>query len=244
MNIYPAIDLQDGQIVRLQQGDLTKPTIYGDDPIAQARAFFGMGAKCLHIVDLDGAKTGRSKNREIIEKIVRTIGAPIQVGGGIRTMAAIEHWFNIGVRRIILGTAAVYDPQLMQNACARYPGRIFASIDARDGQVAVSGWVEATGLKAIDFALRCKTAGAGGIVYTDISRDGMLGGINLESTAELAQAVGLPVVASGGIGSLDDVRAVLKLKTSGVEGLIIGRALYDGTVDLKNALAVAGGMLA
>ncbi|MGA3304500.1 MAG: 1-(5-phosphoribosyl)-5-[(5-phosphoribosylamino)methylideneamino]imidazole-4-carboxamide isomerase [Stellaceae bacterium] len=237
MILYPAIDLKDGQCVRLLRGDMDKATVFNRDPADQARKFAAAGAQWIHVVDLDGAFAGKPKNAAAVDAILKAVpGMKVQLGGGIRDRASIKSWLDKGAARVVLGTAAVKNPELVKAACKEFPGRVALGIDARQGQVAVEGWAETSSLSALDLARRFADAGASAIVYTDIERDGALEGVNVEATAELARAVKTPVIASGGIASLDDIAA---LKAKGIPGAILGRALYDGRVDLQSALALA-----
>ncbi len=236
MTPYPAIDLKDGVCVRLVRGDMTRATVYNRDPAAQARAFAAQGFSWLHIVDLDGAFAGRPVNAKAVEAILAATSARVQLGGGIRDLATIEVWLGAGVTRVILGTAALRDPALIERACARFPGQVVLAIDARDGLVAVEGWAELSAVAALDLARRFEAAGLAAIVHTDIERDGAARGLNVEATAALAAAVEVPVIASGGVASLDDLKALKAVAASGIEGVIIGRALYDGRVDPLAAL--------
>ncbi len=236
MIIFPAIDLKDGAAVRLLRGEMGHATLYNPDPAAQARDFAAAGFEWLHLVDLNGAFEGRAVNGAAVEAILAAVDLPVQLGGGIRDMGAIERWLGAGVRRVILGTAAVKDPGLVREACRRYPGQIVVSIDARGGRVAVEGWAEESELEAVALARRFEDAGVAALVYTDIERDGALQGVNLEATAELARAVEIPVIASGGISSLDDLAALMTLDNPPLEGAICGRALYDGRIDPASAL--------
>jgi phosphoribosylformimino-5-aminoimidazole carboxamide ribotide isomerase len=229
--IFPAIDLKDGAAVRLLRGEMGHATLYNPDPAAQARDFATAGFAWLHLVDLNGAFEGRSVNAAAVEAILESVDLPVQLGGGIRDMAGIERWLAAGVRRVILGTAAVKDPDLVRAACRRHPERVVVSIDARGGRVAVEGWAEASEIEAVDLARRFEDAGVAALVYTDIERDGALEGVNLAATAQLAGAVGIPVIASGGISSLDDIAALMALDDPPLEGAICGRALYDGRID-------------
>lgn len=238
MILFPAIDLKDGKCVRLQLGDMNAATIFNDDPAAQAQAFERQGFKYLHIVDLNGAFAGKPVNASAVEAILKAITMPAQLGGGIRDLATIETWLARGIRRVILGTAAVRDPGLVREACRSFPGRVAVGIDAKGGKVAVEGWAETSELSMIDLARRFEDAGVAAIVYTDIERDGVLKGLNLPSTAELARATRIPVVASGGLASIDDVKALLRPEYRMLEGAITGRALYDGRIDPKEALAI------
>jgi phosphoribosylformimino-5-aminoimidazole carboxamide ribotide isomerase len=236
MILYPAIDLKDGQCVRLLRGDMAAATTYNPDPAAQARAFRDQGFAWIHVVDLDGAFAGRSVNGAAVDAILAAVDLPLQLGGGIRDMAAIEGWLGRGVARVVLGTAAVKDPALVTRTCAAFPGRIAVGIDARDGRVAVEGWADTSDVLAIDLARRFEDAGVAAIIYTDIDRDGALAGPNVAATAALARAVRIPVIASGGVSSLDDLAALKALEADGVAGVISGRALYDGRIDPAAAL--------
>jgi phosphoribosylformimino-5-aminoimidazole carboxamide ribotide isomerase len=240
MIFYPAIDLKDGQCVRLLRGEMAAATVFNDNPAAQARAFAEAGCRWLHLVDLDGAFAGRAVNGAAVEAILAAVTIPAQLGGGIRDMAAIEGWLGRGVARVILGTAAVRDPGLVRQAARAFPGRVAAGIDARGGRVAVAGWAETTELAAFDLARRMEDAGVAAIVYTDIDRDGAMGGPNVEATAALARAVSIPVIASGGVASLDDLRA-LRDCGAPLDGVISGRALYDGRLDPAEAQRLLDG---
>jgi phosphoribosylformimino-5-aminoimidazole carboxamide ribotide isomerase len=235
--LYPAIDLKDGQCVRLLRGAMDQATVFNPDPADQARRFIAAGAAWIHVVDLDGAFAGKPKNAEAVDAILKSAQAKIQLGGGIRDLATIFAWLTKGVARVVLGTAAVKNPALVKEACREFPGKIALGIDARGGKVAVEGWAETTDIAALDLARRFADAGAAAIVYTDIERDGALDGVNVAATSALARAVTIPVIASGGIASLDDIAA---LKSAGIPGAILGRSLYDGRVDLASALALAG----
>ena len=238
MIIYPAIDLKDGRCVRLERGEMAQATVFNDDPAAQARAFAAQGFAWLHIVDLNGAFAGRPVNAGAVDAILAAVSIPVQLGGGIRDLATIEMWLGKGVRRVILGTAAVKDPTLVREACRKFPGRIVVGIDARGGKVAVEGWAQTSELDAVDLARRFEDAGVAAIVYTDIDRDGVLQGLNLPATVELARATSIPVIASGGLAGLDDVRALLRPEYAKLQGVIAGRALYDGRLDAREALAL------
>ena len=238
MILYPAIDLKDGRCVRLKRGEMAQATVFNDDPAAQARAFEAQGFTWLHIVDLNGAFAGKPVNGPAVEAILGAVSIPVQLGGGIRDLDTIEMWLGKGVRRVILGTAAVKNPPLVREACQRFPGRIVVGIDARGGKVAVEGWAETSELDAIELARRFEDAGVAAIVYTDIDRDGVLQGINLGATAELARATSIPVIASGGLAGIDDVRALLRPEYAILQGVIAGRALYDGRLDAREALAL------
>jgi len=237
MILFPAIDLKDGHCVRLRRGEMDQATVYGDDPAAQARTFEEAGFEYLHIVDLNGAFEGAPVNAAAVEGVLESVGLPVQLGGGIRDMAGIEAWLDRGVWRVILGTAAVRDPGLVREACQRFPDQIAVGIDARDGKVAVAGWAETSELRAVDLARRFADTGVSAIIHTDIARDGMLEGLNLDATRELAEAVDIPVIASGGLAGMDDVEALLRPENASLAGAIAGRALYDGRLDPRAALA-------
>jgi phosphoribosylformimino-5-aminoimidazole carboxamide ribotide isomerase len=236
--LFPAIDLKDGQCVRLKLGEMAEATVFNDDPAAQARTFEAQGFRYLHIVDLNGAFAGKPVNAPAVEAILGAVSMPVQLGGGIRDLATIEAWLAKGIRRVILGTVAVRDPALVRDACRRFPGRVAVGIDARGGKVAVEGWAETSELTAIDLARRFEDAGVAAIVYTDIDRDGVLKGLNLPATAELARATSIPVIASGGLAGLDDIKTLLRPDYAMLEGAIAGRALYDGRLDAPEALAL------
>ena len=240
MILYPAIDLKDGQCVRLLRGEMEAATVFNDDPAAQARAFAAAGCRWLHLVDLNGAFAGRPVNAEAVEAILAAIDVPAQLGGGIRDRATIETWLENGLARVILGTVAVRDPDLVRAAARAHPGRIAVGIDARGGRVAVEGWAETTELDATDLARRFEDAGVAAIIYTDIERDGAMQGPNVAATAALARAVSIPVIASGGVSSLDDIRA-LKASGAPLDGVISGRALYDGRLDPAEAQRLLDG---
>ncbi len=235
MILFPAIDLKDGKCVRLLYGDMDRATVYGENPAEQARKFEDAGFQWLHLVDLNGAVEGRPVNAPAVEAILEEISLPVQLGGGIRDMATIEMWLGKGVRRVILGTMALRDPATVKAACKRFPGRIVVGIDARGGMVAVEGWVETSTITIVDLARQFEDAGVAAIIYTDIDRDGALTGVNVEQTALLARATTIPVIASGGVASLNDLTA-LKATGAPFEGVISGRALYDGRLDPKAAL--------
>ena len=238
MILFPAIDLKDGACVRLVRGDMAQSTTFNNDPAAQAREFEAAGFEWLHIVDLNGAFEGRPVNADAVAAIVGAVEMPVQLGGGIRDIATIEHWLETGVRRVILGTVALKEPELVREACAKFPGRIVVGIDARGGKVAVEGWAQTSEVRALDLAMRFEDAGVAAIVYTDIDRDGAMQGPNIAETAALANAVSIPVIASGGLASLDDVRRLLQPDCAILEGAISGRALYDGRLDGREALAL------
>jgi phosphoribosylformimino-5-aminoimidazole carboxamide ribotide isomerase len=234
--LFPAIDLKNGEAVRLEQGDMARATIFHRDPAEQARVFAAQGFEYLHIVDLDGAFAGKPMNAAAVERILATVKIPVQLGGGIRDRATIDAWLDNGVRRVIIGTAAVRDSALVKAAARAYPGRIAVGLDARDGAVAVEGWAETSEISALDIARRFEDAGVAAIIYTDIARDGMLRGLNLDATIALAEAVSIPIIASGGLASIDDVRALLTPRAKKLEGAVVGRALYDGRLDAAAAL--------
>jgi phosphoribosylformimino-5-aminoimidazole carboxamide ribotide isomerase len=236
--LFPAIDLKDGACVRLEQGDMARATVFHRDPAAQARAFEAHGFEYLHVVDLDGAFAGKPVNVAAVERILEAITIPVQLGGGIRDLATVAAWLDAGVRRVIIGTAAVRDPAFVAEAAARYPARVAVALDARDGMVAVKGWAETSELTAFDVAKRFEDAGVAALIYTDISRDGLLTGLNLDATIALAEAVRLPVIASGGLASIADVEALLQPRSRRIAGAIAGRALYDGRLDPAQALAL------
>jgi phosphoribosylformimino-5-aminoimidazole carboxamide ribotide isomerase len=242
LTLYPAIDLKDGQCVRLQRGAMDQATVYSSDPAGQARAWQDAGFVWLHVVDLNGAFAGRPVNAAAVAAILSATTVPVQLGGGIRDMAGIEGWLAAGVRRVILGSAAVKNPELVRQACRAFPGHIVVGIDARDGNVATEGWAETSSVRALDLALSFEDAGVAAIVYTDIGRDGMLSGLNLEQTVALGSSVATPVIASGGVGGPQDL-ADLRLAAAGtrIEGVIVGRALYDGRIDPASALALLSG---
>jgi phosphoribosylformimino-5-aminoimidazole carboxamide ribotide isomerase len=242
MILFPAIDLKDGQCVRLKLGDMQQATVFNDDPAAQATEFQSQGFTWLHLVDLNGAFAGHSINEDAIDSILNTVTIPVQLGGGIRSLAHIEAWLAKGVRRVILGTAALRDPDLVREACRLFPGRIVVGIDAKSGRVAVEGWAETADLTAIDLAQRFVDAGVAAIIFTDIDRDGVLQGINIESTLELANSVNIPVIASGGLASMADVVRLLEPDCRILEGAISGRALYDGRIDVAEALRLIRGI--
>ncbi len=241
MILFPAIDLKDGQCVRLKLGEMSQATVFNDDPAVQARAFEAQGFRYLHVVDLNGAFAGKPVNAPAVEAILRSVVMPVQLGGGIRDLATIEIWLTKGVRRVILGTAALRDPNMVREACRWFPGRVAVGIDARGGRVAVQGWAETSELAAVDLARRFEDAGVAAIIYTDIDRDGVLKGLNLPATLALADTVSIPVIASGGLAGLDDIRALLQPQYAKLEGAITGRALYDGRLDAKVALALIAG---
>jgi phosphoribosylformimino-5-aminoimidazole carboxamide ribotide isomerase len=234
--LFPAIDLKNGEAVRLQQGDMARATVFNNDPAEQARIFATQGFEYLHIVDLDGAFAGKPINAAAVERILARVKMPVQLGGGIRDQATIEGWLAKGVTRVIIGTAAVRDPDLVRVAAKKFPGRVAVGLDARDGNVAVQGWAERSELSALEIAKRFEDAGVAAIIYTDIARDGMLKGLNIEATIALADAVSIPVIASGGLASIDDIEALLQPRAKKLAGAIAGRALYDGRLDAGAAL--------
>jgi phosphoribosylformimino-5-aminoimidazole carboxamide ribotide isomerase len=234
--LFPAIDLKDGVAVRLEQGDMARAIVFHRDPAWQAHAFETQGFEYLHIVDLDGAFAGKPINQAAVERILETVACPVQLGGGIRDLATIEGWLEKGVNRVIIGTAAVRNPELVKRAARMHPGRVAVGLDARDGKVAVEGWAATSELSALELAQRFENAGVAAIVYTDVARDGMLRGLNLDATIALAEAISIPVIASGGLASLDDVRALMQPRAHKLAGAIAGRALYDGRLDPTQAL--------
>jgi phosphoribosylformimino-5-aminoimidazole carboxamide ribotide isomerase len=236
MILFPAIDLRGGQCVRLKLGDMAQATVFNDDPAAQARSFQAQGFSWLHLVDLDGAFAGRPVNAEAVEEILKAVTIPVQLGGGIRDLKQIEAWLARGVARVILGTAALRNPDLVKQACRKFPGRIAVGIDAKGGKVAVEGWAETSELTAIELARRFEDAGVAAIIFTDVDRDGVLKGLNIEATLTLAKATRIPVIASGGLASLADVKRLLEPDCAILEGAISGRALYDGRLDAAEAL--------
>jgi len=240
MILFPAIDLKDGQCVRLKLGDMAQATVFNDDPAAQARSFEQQGFSWLHLVDLNGAFEGKPVNAAAVEAILAAVKLPVQLGGGIRSLGQIEAWLGKGIRRVILGTVALRDPALVREACRLFPGRIAVGIDAKGGRVAVEGWAETSDLTAVDLARHFADAGVSAIIFTDIDRDGVLKGLNIESTLELARATPIPVIASGGLASMDDIHRLLQPDCHILEGAISGRALYDGRIDVAEALRLLG----
>jgi phosphoribosylformimino-5-aminoimidazole carboxamide ribotide isomerase len=240
MLIIPAIDLKDGQCVRLQQGDMDQATVFSEEPATMARHWHTQGAKRLHLVDLNGAFAGKPVNKPAIEAILKEIGdeMTVQLGGGIRDLITIERYLDAGIHTVIIGTAAIKNPGFLKDACTAFPGHIIVGLDARDGKVAVEGWSKMTGHDVIDLAKRFEDYGVEAVAYTDIGRDGMLTGVNIEATVALAQALTIPVIASGGIGTIEDIQALINVADAGINGVIVGRALYQGTVDFKAAQAL------
>jgi phosphoribosylformimino-5-aminoimidazole carboxamide ribotide isomerase len=238
MILYPAIDLKDGRCVRLVKGDMAQATVFNDSPGDQAARFVAAGAEWIHVVDLNGAFAGKPVNRAAVEAILTAARVPIQLGGGIRDLATVEAWIAAGVARVVLGTAAVKDPALVRAAARRFPGKVAVGIDARGGRVATEGWADTSELAAAELALRFADAGVAALIHTDIDRDGVLGGPNVAASAALARAVPIPVIVSGGVSSLADLRAVKDAASSGIAGVISGRAIYDGRIDLAAAIAL------
>ena len=238
MILYPAIDLKNGQCVRLEQGDMARATVFNLDPAAQAKSFEQQGFEYLHVVDLDGAFAGKPVNASAVESMLKTVKMPVQLGGGIRDLATIEAWLGKGITRVIIGTAAVRDPALVKEAAKQFPGRVAVGLDARDGKVAVEGWAESSSITALEIAQRFEDAGVAAIIFTDIARDGLLKGINWDATIDLADAISIPVIASGGLGSMADIEILVSPRGKKLEGTIAGRALYDGRVDPAAALAL------
>jgi phosphoribosylformimino-5-aminoimidazole carboxamide ribotide isomerase len=234
--LFPAIDLKDGLCVRLEQGDMARATVFNRDPAAQAHTFEQQGFEYLHLVDLDGAFAGKPVNAAAADRILETISIPVQLGGGIRDTATVEAWLEKGVTRVIIGTAAVRDPPFVKQAARDYPRRVAVGLDARDGRVAVEGWAKTSELSALDIAKRFEDVGVAAIIYTDVARDGMLKGINWDATIALADAIAIPVIASGGLASIEDVKVLLEPRARKLEGAIVGRALYDGRLDAAEAL--------
>ena len=236
MILFPAIDLKNGQCVRLEQGDMARATVFNLDPAAQAKSFEDQGFEYLHVVDLDGAFAGKPVNAQAVEAMLKRVKFPVQLGGGIRDLATIEAWLDKGIARVIIGTAAVRDPALVKEAAKKFPGRVAVGLDARDGKVAVEGWADVSTVTALDIAQRFEDAGVAAIIFTDIARDGMLKGINWDATIGLADAISIPVIASGGLASIDDIKVMLEPRAKKLEGAISGRALYDGRIDPVEAL--------
>ena len=241
LTIVPAIDLKGGQVVRLAEGDMARATVYGDDPAAQARLFADAGATHLHVVDLDGAFAGASVNGAAVESIIAAFPGKVQVGGGIRDRAGVDRWLSLGVDRVIIGTAALKDPEFVKSAARDLPGRIIVGVDARDGMVATKGWADVSTTSVVDLARRFEDAGVASLLFTDVGRDGLLKGCNVEATVDLARSVSIPVIASGGVKGIAEIHVLALHVRDGVEGVITGRALYDGRLDLAAALSVARG---
>ena len=237
--VFPAIDLKGGDVVRLAEGDMARATVYGDDPAAQALLFAEAGAEYLHVVDLDGSFAGRAENRETVERIVEAFPGHVQLGGGIRDAAAVEGWFNLGVARVVMGSAALKDPEFVKTMAKEWENGIVVAVDAKDGMVATEGWAEVSDVPVRDLARRFEDAGVASLLFTDIGRDGMLKGCNIDATVELARSVAIPVIASGGVKGLDDIRMLALHAGGGIEGVITGRALYEGRLDLAAAIQMA-----
>ena len=238
MIVIPAIDLKEGNCVRLEQGEMNRDTVFSDNPAEQALKWQEAGAELLHLVDLDGAFAGIPKNKAAIESIIKAIKIPAQLGGGIRDIATIEAYLSLGLSRVIIGTAAQRNPELVIEACQKFPGQIVVGIDAKNGMVAVQGWAELTDISAVDLAKKFEDCGVAAIIYTDISRDGMMGGPNLEATRALAEAISIPVIASGGVSSLKDIENLMAIEQSGISGAITGKAIYTGAINLREAIAL------
>lgn len=239
MIVFPAIDLKGGQVVRLAEGDMARATVYGDNPAAQAQIFAAAGSQFLHVVDLDGSFAGRAENREAVEAILQSFEGHVQLGGGIRTRESVEGWFNLGVSRVVMGTAALKDPEFVKDMAKEFPGGIVVAVDARDGFVATQGWADVSDVAVVDLARRFEDAGVASLLFTDIGRDGLLKGANIEATVDLARRVDIPVIASGGVKGLDDIRLLALHAEDGIEGVITGRALFEGKLDLAAAIAMA-----
>ncbi len=238
MILFPAIDLKNGQCVRLEQGDMARATVFNLDPAAQAAAFERQGFEYLHVVDLDGAFAGKPMNAQAVEGMLRTVKMPVQLGGGIRDLKTLEAWLAKGITRVIIGTAAVRDPAFVKEAAKKFPGRVAVGLDARDGKVAVEGWAETSTVTALDIAQRFEDAGVAAIIFTDIARDGLLKGLNLDATIALADSISIPVIASGGLASIEDIKTLLTPRAKKLAGAISGRALYDGRIDPAQALTL------
>jgi len=241
MILFPAIDLKNGQCVRLEQGDMARATVFNLDPAAQARSFADQGFEYLHVVDLDGAFAGKPMNAQAVDGMLKAVTMPVQLGGGIRDLKTVEAWLGKGVARVIIGTAAVRDPDLVKGAAKRFPGQVAVGLDARDGKVAVEGWAESSEITVLDIAHRFEDAGVAAIIFTDIARDGLLKGLNLDATIALADQISIPVIASGGLAGIDDITAMLAPRAKKLAGAIAGRALYDGRLDSAAALALVRG---
>jgi len=241
MLIIPAIDIKDGHCVRLKQGDMSDATVFSEDPVAMSRHWLAQGARRLHLVDLNGAAAGKPKNEPVIRGIVNAVGGaiPVQLGGGIRDLDTIEHYLDLGVAYVIIGTAAVKNPGFLQDACTAFSGHVIVGLDAKDGKVAVEGWSKMTGHDVLDLARKFQDYGVESVIYTDIGRDGMLSGVNVEATVRLARALRIPVIASGGLADIEDVKALCAVESEGITAVITGRAIYQGTIDFKQAQAAA-----
>ena len=239
MIVFPAIDLKAGQVVRLAEGDMARATVYGDDPAAQAMLFAEAGSQYLHVVDLDGAFAGEAVNRAAVEGILKVFPGHVQLGGGIRNPIAVDGWFDLGVSRVVIGTAALKDPEFVRDMAKAYPGGIVVAVDARDGMVATEGWSEVSDVSIVDMARRFEDAGVASILFTDVGRDGLLKGCNIDATLDLARATRLPVIASGGVKGIDDIRMLKIHEADGIEGVFTGRALFEGRLDLAAAIAMA-----
>ncbi len=241
MLIIPAIDIKDGQCVRLKQGDMNDATVFSEDPVGMAKHWLAEGARRLHVVDLDGAAAGKPKNEALIQRIVQAVGEsiPVQLGGGIRDLDTIERYIDLGIAYVIIGTAAVKNPGFLQDACTAFPGHVIVGLDAKDGKVAVEGWSKMTGHDVTDLAKKFEDYGVESVIYTDIGRDGMLSGVNIDATVNLARALRIPVIASGGLTSLEDVKALCLVESEGITAVITGRAIYQGTIDFKKAQKTA-----
>ena len=239
MIVFPAIDLKGGEVVRLAEGDMNRATVYNADPAAQAMLFAEAGAEHLHVVDLDGAFAGKPENAEAVEEIIENFPGYVQLGGGIRDVATVERWFNLGVARLVIGTAALKNPQFVKDMAREFPGGIVVAVDARDGMIATEGWAEKSDMEVVDLARRFEDAGVASLLFTDIGRDGLLKGCNIDATVELARQTDMPVIASGGVKGIDDIRLLAVHAKDGIEGVITGRALYDGRLDLAAAIAMA-----
>lgn len=239
MIVFPAIDLKQGQVVRLAEGDMSRATVYGDNPAAQAMLFAGAGSQYLHVVDLDGSFAGSAQNREAVEAILAAFPGHVQLGGGIRMAQAVEGWFNLGVSRVVMGSAALKDPQFVKDMAKAFPGGIVVAVDAKDGMVATEGWADVSDVAVVDLARRFEDAGVASLLFTDIGRDGLLKGVNIDATVDLARRVDIPVIASGGVKGLDDIRLLAIHAADGIEGVITGRALYEGRLDLAAAIQMA-----
>lgn len=239
MIVFPAIDLKGGQVVRLAEGDMARATVYGDNPAAQALLFAEAGSHFLHVVDLDGSFAGRAENAQAVKDIIAAFPGHVQLGGGIRDAKAVEGWFELGVSRVVMGSAALKDPEFVKDMARAYPGGIVVAVDARDGMVATEGWADVSDVTVVDLARRFEDAGVASLLFTDIGRDGLLKGVNIDATVELARQVDIPVIASGGVKGLDDIRLLALHAADGIEGVITGRALYEGRLDLAAAIAMA-----